>query len=89
VNRQTVNLTYILGEYRATTAFVATTTQGMGLSLSQPVTQGPCQMSCENPLGASISCAGSSEVQRETWWTGGYSKHLPAARKLSSAPNGW
>lgn len=29
--------------------------QSMGLSLSQPVIQGPCQMPCENPLEATLS----------------------------------
>lgn len=59
VNRQTLGLNYTLGACRTTAALIVTATQGMSLSLSQPVTQGPCQMPCKNPLDTSLSHASS------------------------------
>lgn len=89
-SRRTVGLKYTVGAYGPTAALISTTTQGTGLSMIQPVTQGLCQMPCKNPFSASLSCAGSFQrAEREREWTEGYSKHLRAGRKLSSAPNGW
>lgn len=84
-SRHTLGLKHTLGAYRPIAGLIPTATQSTGLSVIQP-----CQMPCINPLDTSLSCAGSFwRAEREKEWTRCYDKHVPAGRKLSSAPNGW